>query len=81
MLWKASSVMEERPRFVARLLDGEAMTEVCRGVRDHPQDRLQDFRPLQAAGRLRQPAATAISGILPKALSTPCSIATAWSGN
>ena len=30
MPWKASSVMEERRRFVARLLDGEAMTEVCR---------------------------------------------------
>lgn len=31
---KASSVMEERLRFVARRLDGEAMTE------DLPQDRL-----------------------------------------
>jgi hypothetical protein len=30
MPWKASSVMEERLRFLARLLDGEAMTEVCR---------------------------------------------------
>src|SRR5258708_5495631 len=30
MPWKASSVMEERLRFVARVLDGEAMTEVCR---------------------------------------------------
>src|SRR5271154_562857 len=30
MPWKASSVMEERLRFVARLLDGEAMAEVCR---------------------------------------------------
>lgn len=30
MPWKASSVMDERLRFVARLLDGEAMTEVCR---------------------------------------------------
>jgi transposase len=30
MPWKASSVMEERRRFVARLLDGEAMTDVCR---------------------------------------------------
>ncbi|HZN29143.1 MAG TPA: helix-turn-helix domain-containing protein, partial [Xanthobacteraceae bacterium] len=30
MSWKASSVMEERPRFVARLLEGEAMTDVCR---------------------------------------------------
>jgi transposase len=30
MPWKASSVMEERLRFVARLFDGEAMTDVCR---------------------------------------------------
>src|SRR5689334_13143008 len=30
MPWKASSVMEERLRFMARLLDGEAMTDVCR---------------------------------------------------
>ena len=30
MPWKASSVMEERLRFVARLLDGEAMTDMCR---------------------------------------------------
>ena len=33
MPWKASSVMEEeRLRFVARLLDGEAMTDVEFGV-------------------------------------------------
>src|SRR5882762_11512508 len=30
MPWKASSVMDERLCFVARLLDGEAMTDVCR---------------------------------------------------
>jgi len=30
MPWKESSVMEERLRFVARLLDGEPMTDVCR---------------------------------------------------
>jgi transposase InsO family protein len=30
MPWKASSVMEERLRFVARLLDGEPMTGLCR---------------------------------------------------
>jgi transposase len=30
MPWKESSVMEERLRFVARLLDGETMTEMCR---------------------------------------------------
>ena len=30
MPWKVCSVMEERLRFVARLLDGEGMTDVCR---------------------------------------------------
>jgi len=30
MPWKESSVMEERLRFVARLLEGEAMTDLCR---------------------------------------------------
>src|ERR1700759_5405270 len=31
MPWKESSVVEERLRFVARLLDGESMSEGCRG--------------------------------------------------
>jgi hypothetical protein len=30
MPWRESSVMEERLRFVARLLDGEPMTNLCR---------------------------------------------------
>lgn len=30
MPWKETSVMEERLRFVARLLEGEGMSEVCR---------------------------------------------------
>jgi transposase len=30
MPWKECSVMDERLRFVAKLLDGETMTEVCR---------------------------------------------------
>jgi transposase InsO family protein len=30
MPWKASSVMEERLRFVARLLEGEEMSQLCR---------------------------------------------------
>jgi len=30
MPWKESSVMEERLRFIARLLEGESMSEVCR---------------------------------------------------
>jgi transposase len=31
MPWKECSAMDERLRFVARLLDGESMSEVCRG--------------------------------------------------
>ena len=30
MPWKECSVMDERLWFVGRLLDGEAMTDVCR---------------------------------------------------
>lgn len=30
MRWKECSVMDERLRFVVKLLDGEAMTDVCR---------------------------------------------------
>ena len=30
MPWRASSVMEERLRFVAQVLDGEPMSDVCR---------------------------------------------------
>jgi transposase-like protein len=30
MPWKESSIMDERLRFVARLLKGDAMSEVCR---------------------------------------------------
>jgi transposase len=30
MPWKESSVMEERLRFVAHVLDGETMTDMCR---------------------------------------------------
>jgi len=45
MPWKKCSVMDESLRFVARLLDGESMSEVCRefGI---SQDRLQDLYPL-----------------------------------
>src|SRR3712207_5785780 len=30
MPWKECSVMDERLRFIAKLLDGESMTDVCR---------------------------------------------------
>jgi hypothetical protein len=46
MPWKECHVMDERLRFVARLLEGEKMAPPCAefGI---SQDRLQDFRPLQ----------------------------------
>ena len=68
MPWKESSVMEERLRFVARLLDGRSHDRGLPGFRHIAQDRLQDFRSLQgtraggaqrslpAAGALCQPA-------------------------
>src|SRR5437763_1578859 len=70
MPWKASSVMEERLRFVARLLDGETMTDVCRdfGVsrktgyrifdryKEHGLEALSDRsrRPVRYANQLPQ---------------------------
>jgi transposase len=76
MPWKASSVMVERLRFVARLLDGEAMTEVCRefGIsrktgykifgryREHGLEALSDRsrRPLRYANQLPQQLETLI---------------------
>ncbi len=71
MPWKASSVVEERLRFVARLLDGEAMTDVCRefGIsrktgykifdryKEHGLEALSDRsrRPVRYANQLPQP--------------------------
>jgi transposase InsO family protein len=76
MPWKASSVMEERLRFVARLLDGEAMTEVCRefGIsrktgykifdryKEHGLEALSDRsrRPIRYANQLPQQVETLI---------------------
>src|SRR3954452_22313556 len=70
MPWKASSVMEERLRFVARLLDGEAMTDVCQdfGIsrktgykifdhyKEHGLSALSDRsrRPVRSANQLPQ---------------------------
>lgn len=31
MPWRECSAMEERLRFVARLIEGETMTDLCRG--------------------------------------------------
>jgi len=70
MPWMESSVTEERLRFVARLLDGEAMTDVCRdfGVsrktgykifdryKEHGLEALSDRsrRPVRYANQLPQ---------------------------
>ncbi len=69
MPWRECSVMEERLRFVARLLDGEGMSDVCRGFgisrktgykifnryKDEGLEALTDRSP--SAGALRQPVA------------------------
>jgi transposase InsO family protein len=68
MPWKECSVMDERLRFIAKLLDGESMTEVCRefGIsrktgykiftryRDHGVEALSDRsrRPVRYANQL-----------------------------
>ena len=71
MPWRECSVMEERLRFVARLLDGEGMSDVCRefGIsrktgykifNRYKDDGLEALtRPLAAAGALRQSVARA----------------------
>ena len=76
MPWTASSVMEERLRFVARLLDGESMTEMCRefGIsrktgykifdryKEHGLAALSDRsrRPVRYANQLPAPVETLI---------------------
>ena len=46
MPWKECHVVDERLRFIARLLDGEKMAPPLRRVRDLAEDRLQDYEPL-----------------------------------
>ena len=43
--------MDERLRFIARLLDGEGHDDGLRGIRHRPQDRVQALQALQANGR------------------------------
>ena len=60
MPWKESSVMDERLRFVARLLDGEGMTEVCREFGISRKTGYKIFDRYKEQGR--RPSATARSG-------------------
>ncbi|MGA7712503.1 MAG: IS481 family transposase [Rhizomicrobium sp.] len=79
MPWKASSVMNERLRFVARLLEGEAMSRVCQefGIsrktgykifdryREQGQEALTDRsrRPVRYANQLPPQLESAIVGL------------------
>ena len=70
MPWKGCSVVDERLRFVAQLLDGEPMTEVCRAFgisrktgykifdryKEHGLEALNDRsrRPVRYANQLPQ---------------------------
>ena len=49
MSWYESSVIDERLRFLARVLDGEPMTEVW-PPRYLPQDRMQDLHRYKEHG-------------------------------
>jgi transposase len=78
MPWKASSVMEERLRFVARILDGEPMAALCRefGIsrktgykifdryREHGLEALTDRsrRPVRYGNQLPQQLESSSSG-------------------
>jgi transposase len=71
MSWKESSVMEERLHFVARLLEGEGMSDVCRSFgisrktgykifnryKEHGLEALSDRsrRPIRYANQLPEP--------------------------
>jgi transposase InsO family protein len=61
MPWKVSSVMEERLRFVARLLDGESMSDVCRefGISRKTGykifERYKEMGPVGLSDRSRRP--------------------------
>ena len=54
MPWKECSVMDERLRFVAKLLEGEAMTDVCREFGISRKTGYKIFAPLQGAAASRR---------------------------
>ncbi len=57
MPWKECSVVEERLRFVARLLDGEAMTELCRSSAFHAKPAAKSLTATRSMAS--RPSATA----------------------
>ncbi len=71
MPWKECSVMEERLRFVARLLEGEAMSELAREFGISRKTGLQDPQSLPGGSNSRR-SATARAGR--SAMPTNCPI-------
>ncbi len=65
MWWKECSVMDERLRFVARLLEGKSMTDVCRdfGISRKTSykllERYREEGPVALADRSQQPVRSA----------------------
>ena len=70
MPWKECKPMDERLKFIARLLDGEKMAVAVPRVRHLPQDRLQDPHALQRdrPGRAHRSLAPALSARQPAAV-------------
>jgi hypothetical protein len=65
MPWKECQPMDERLRFVARLLEGEKMAPLCAEFGDLAQDGLQNLRPVQSMRRLLRPQSAAVSASQP----------------
>jgi transposase len=74
MPWKECSVTQERLRFVARLLDGEGMSEVCRDFGISRKTGYKIFNRYRDQGSRRSPIARA------GRCAMPTSCRTRWSG-
>jgi transposase len=55
MPWKGCSVMDERLRFVAKLLEGETMTDACREFGISRKTGYKIFNRYKESGRFATP--------------------------
>ncbi len=76
MPWKEVSVMEERLRFVARILEGEAMSDVAREFGGSRSQRQVSPRRLIHRLRHEPKCAFNLSSVFKPRLALPCE---AWS--
>jgi hypothetical protein len=74
MPWKESSVMDERLRFAARLLDVEPMTQLQPGLRHFPQNWIEDLRPVQRARTWGARRSVATGGEARQSVVDPCAM-------